>query len=106
MRRGYTRGSNIRRPHAYGASSTVDRSRVSDDWEDRALRRRRLTAIGIAGLVAPAIVPASAGAATITDDDFAAGNPGAATWVIEPGSVRLSPTGLRADFDACPPAGP
>jgi hypothetical protein len=61
-----------------------------------------LTAIGIAGLVALAIVPASAAAATVTDDDFAGSTPGSATWVVEPGSVRLLPTGLSANFDTLP----
>ena len=66
--------------------------------------RGRLTTIGLAGLVTLAMVPASAGAATFTDDstaDFTNGTPGADTWAVD-GSVRLAPTGLKTDFDALP----
>jgi hypothetical protein len=57
-------------------------------------------------LAALAMCPALAAAAgPITDDtvaDFGAGAPGAGTWVVEPGSVQLKPTGAALAFDALP----
>ena len=48
-----------------------------------------------------AIGPAWASAATVTDDTAAEFGAGPATnaWAVEPGSVRLRPTGTNAESD-------
>jgi hypothetical protein len=68
------------------------------------LRQGRLITTGLAALAALAIVPAAAAAQSPLVDDtkaeFSAGTAGAATWAVEPGSVRLMPTGAAANFES------
>src|SRR4051812_47469497 len=50
-----------------------------------------------------AVGPACAMAASpLVDDTFAGGTPDSSTWVVEPGSVLLKPTGLSTTFDTLP----
>lgn len=54
-------------------------------------------------VAATGAAPAGAAAAPLVDDsaaEFAAATPTASTWVTEPGSVRLRPSGLSEGFDA------
>ena len=57
----------------------------------------------MAAIAALAVAPAGAAAASpLIDDtvsDFATANAGTSTWAIEPGLVRIKPTGAAVNFD-------
>ncbi|MGZ6645734.1 MAG: hypothetical protein ACXVFT_28340, partial [Solirubrobacteraceae bacterium] len=65
------------------------------------MRHGRFITTALVATAAMAIGPASASAATVTDDTAAQFGTGPATnaWAVEPGSVRLRPTGTNAESD-------
>jgi hypothetical protein len=65
------------------------------------MRHGRFITTALVATAAMAIGPAWASAATVTDDAAAQFGAGPATnaWAVEPGSVRLRPTGTNAESD-------
>ena len=67
------------------------------------MRQGRFFTGGVAAIAALAVAPAGAAAASpLIDDtvsDFATANAGTSTWAIEPGLVRIKPTGAAVNFD-------
>jgi hypothetical protein len=65
------------------------------------MRHGRFITTALVATAAMAIGPAWASAATVTDDTAAEFGAGPATnaWAVEPGSVRLRPTGTNAESD-------
>jgi hypothetical protein len=65
------------------------------------MRHGRFISTALVATAAMAIGPAWASAATVTDDTAAEFGAGPATnaWAVEPGSVRLRPTGTNAESD-------